>query len=135
MGVIRILKLWLFLYEFIKIMGILTILFVQRSDPDLLMKIVLTAPGALFPIMTLFILLDANRYKAFIPLYTAGKCISFILMLGWLIVSRQVTMTVGFFSIELYAEMALYNGELLALAVVLLIMIYNKKMTADREEN
>jgi len=126
MSMIKILKPGLFLYECIKIMIIFTVLIIQKNDPGLQTKIVLAAPGALFPIMALFIWLDTNRYRAYMPLFTAGKCISLFLMLGWLITSRQVIMVGSLYQIAVHTEAALFGGDLLALAAVLL-MIKNEK--------
>jgi len=81
--------------------------------------------------MALFIWLDINRYKAFLPLYTAGKCISLFLMLGWLIIARQVTMMGSIFGKSFYNEMTLFGGDLFTLIAVLLIMKYGKN--ADKE--
>jgi len=99
------------------------------------MKIVLASPGALFPLMALFIWLDTNRYRAYLPLFTAGKCISIFLMLGWLIVSRQVTMIGSLLEIAIYAETALLSGDLLALTAVLLILKDDKDTAAGLSES
>jgi hypothetical protein len=47
------------------------------------------AANALFLLMALFIWLDLGRYKAYIPLYTAGKALTVIAALGWCFFSRQ----------------------------------------------
>ena len=64
-------------------------------------------------LMALFIWLDAVRYRVYIPLYIAGKCIGiFILMTGWFIFSIQVTIIESF----------ILSGDLFALAAILLIL-------------
>jgi hypothetical protein len=47
------------------------------------------ASNALFPLMTLFLLLDNARYGGYAPLYAAGKCVSFFSTIGWYVFSRQ----------------------------------------------
>ncbi|MCL2197174.1 MAG: hypothetical protein FWB77_06120 [Treponema sp.] len=71
--------------------------------------------------MALFIWLDINRYKTYLPLFISGKCIGLFLLLGWLIVSRQVTMMGSLFKTAMYVELVLLSGDLLALTAVLLI--------------
>jgi len=89
--------------------------------PGLLTKIILAAPWTLFPLMALFIWLDTDHYKAYLPLFSAGKCIGIFLMLVWFIVSRQVTMMGKLFGVAIYAELILLFGDLLSLGAVLLI--------------
>jgi len=102
-------------------MIIALIIRIQGYAPGLFVKILLAAPGALFPLMALFIWLDANRYKEYIPLFSAGKCIGIFLLLGWFIIFRQVTMIGSLFGLAVYAEGILLFGDLLSLGAVLLI--------------
>jgi hypothetical protein len=111
-----------FLYEAVKLMVIAVILIMQGNIPGLLTNILLSAPGALFPLMALFIWIDADRYKAYLPLFSAGKCISISLLTGWLIAVQQVTMIGKLFSVSVYAELVLLCGDLLTLGAVLLII-------------
>lgn len=69
-------------------------------------------PAVLFPLMALFIWLDTSRYEVYLPLFTAGKCLGIFVLLGWSIVSKQVTIMESF----------ILSGDLFALAVILLIM-------------
>jgi len=127
MNVVRFLKPAVFLFECIKIMVISTILILQGDTSGLLIKIVLAAPSALFPIMALFIWLDTDRYREYLPLFIAGKCIGIFLLLGWLIISRYFIMTGNMFASTIYAENILMGGDLLSLAAVLVIYINVKK--------
>ena len=52
--------------------------------------IAFAASAPLFPLMALFIWMDSARYKAYMPLFSAGKCIGFFSILGWSIIARQV---------------------------------------------
>jgi hypothetical protein len=45
--------------------------------------------NALFVLMALFVWLDPLRYEAYVPLYTAGKVISVVSVLGWCIFSLE----------------------------------------------
>jgi hypothetical protein len=104
-----------------KLMVIAAILILQGNGPEMFTKIILAAPGALFPLMALFVWLDTGRYREYLPLFSAGKCIGVFLLLGWLIVFRQVTMIGKFLNIAIYAESILLCGDLLSLGAVLLI--------------
>ena len=44
----------------------------------------LITPGAMFLLMALFWLLDMSRYRAYCPLYLAGKGISIITVMFWI---------------------------------------------------
>ncbi|WP_461246225.1 hypothetical protein [Treponema sp. R6D11] len=107
--------------ECIKLMVIALIIIIQGNVPGLFIKILLAAPGALFPLMALFIWLDTERYKEYLPLFSAGKCIGIFLLLGWFIIFRQVTMIGSIFGLAVYAEALLLCGDLLSLGIIFLI--------------
>jgi len=134
MNIVRFLKPAVFLFECIKLMVISAILIIQGDESGLLIKIILAAPGALFPLMALFIWLDTGRYREYLPLFSAGKCISLFLLLGWFIVSRQVTMVGKAFNFAIYAEVILLCGDLLSLGAVLLINRNVKKLIMEENE-
>jgi hypothetical protein len=77
------------------------------------------SPGALFPLMALFLWLDISRYKAYLPLYIAGKCIGILSLLVFSIISRGFTMIKDFNN----AEFIFLSGDLLALAGILYIFM------------
>ena len=55
---------------------------IGRSAPFPLLALV--APGALFFLMALFLLLDASHYRAYAPLYMAGKGLGVITAAFWI---------------------------------------------------
>jgi hypothetical protein len=134
MNIVRFLKPAVFLCECIKLMLISAILIIQGDVLELAIKIILTAPGALFPIMALFIWLDTDRYREYLPLFSAGKCIGIFLLLGLLIVFRQVTIIGKTIGLAVYAETLLLGGDLLSLGAVLLINKNVKKMDTIGEK-
>jgi len=121
MNIVRFLKPFVFALECIKLMVIALIIIIQGNAPGLFIKILLAAPGALFPLMALFIWLDTERYKEYPPLFLAGKSIGIFLLLGWFIIFRQVTMIGSIFGFAVYAEGILLCGDLISLGAVLLI--------------
>ena len=121
MNITRFLKPIVFTLECIKLLIIALIIMIQGNVPGLFIKILLAAPGALFPLMALFIWLDTIRYKEYIPLFSAGKCIGIFLLLGWFIIFRQVTMIGSIFGLAVYAEGILLFSDLLSLGAVFLI--------------
>ena len=99
----------------------------MRSNGDnFLGQLVYTAPGALFPLMALFIWLNSQRYRAYLPLFAAGKCIWISTLLGWSIISGQVTMIGRFLGAAVFAEIVLICGDLLSIIIVLLVYKDNR---------
>ena len=122
MKIIQFVKAALFTYEFIRIMAFISVLILQRNEPNLLVKMIFAAPSVLFPLMALFIWLDTNLYKAYLPLFIAGKCIGIFILLGWSIVFQQVTIFGRLYGFAIPAELLLLSGDFFALAAVLLII-------------
>jgi len=111
MKIISIAKGGLFIIECIRIIALAFILIIRANESEFSTIVIFAAPAVLFPLMALFIWLDTNRYRAFTPLFTAGKCISVFMLLGWFIITGQVTMF----------ESLILSGDLFALALILLI--------------
>ena len=87
----------------------------------------LTAPHALFPIMTLFLWLDASRYKNYLPLYIAGKSIGIAVFLGWSIISGRFTILQWASDINSIAGLIFEGGDLLALGAALYLAKEDKQ--------
>ena len=90
--------------------------------------LIFSASSTLFPLMALFVLIDVSRYKVYLPLFAAGKCIAIFSQLGWSIISRQVTI-IGDYSGIAVIEYLVLSGDLLAIAAVLIIIKDTKKTT------
>ena len=87
-----------------------------------------TTPGVLFPLMALFLWFDISRYKVFIPLFIAGKCVGIFSLLGWVVFLKNLTM-IGFIP-----ELVFLCGDLFALVVILYISrITNKTVLEDKQ--
>ena len=125
MKIIKLIKCGLFVYECIRIVLIAFALYLQRSG-GFSVKVIYTAPCALYPLMALFIWIDANRHKAYVPLFMAGKCIGIFMLLGWSIITRQVTMIESF----------ILSGDFFSLAAALMINRDFQRQTAlsEREQ-
>jgi hypothetical protein len=125
MGIIRLIKPGLFIYECARIMILAVYTLFQPSDPGGFPRFIYTAPAVLFPLMALFIWLDASRYRVYLPLFAAGKCIGLFLLLCWSIITG-ITMTAGPSGIFL-TELVILGGDLLSLTAILFIMKNSKK--------
>ena len=139
MKLIQLVKPGLFLYECLRIPLLAAVLILRSERNDILISLVYAAPSALFPLMALFIWLDSKRYRAYLPLFAAGKCIGISTLLGWSIVTGRVTMIGSLMAIVVLAEAALLCGDLLAIAAVFSIYKDNKnnseiKTVTDTEE-
>ena len=127
MGIIRVLKPALFVYEAVRIIILaLTLMFFLPGD-SAIPWLAFASPGALFPLMALFLWLDIFRYKAYLPLYIAGKCIGIFLLLGFSIVSGGFTIINEFRGANVYAEFIFLSGDLLAFAGILFIFMNRHK--------
>ena len=111
------------------------ILILRSNESDILGRLVYTAPSALFPLMALFIWLNSQRYRAYLPLFAAGKCIVISTLLGWSIVSGQVTMVGKFLGAAIFAEAVILSGDLLTIAAVLLVHKDNRKNAVTTTED
>jgi len=131
MRIIWLVKLGLFLNECIRILFLATYVVLQPPDPDGFLKFACIAPAALFPLMALFIWLDTSRYRAYLPLFTAGKCIGVFTLLIWIFFAGHHTMLFEHSNI-VYIELFLLSGDLFAIAAILLIM-RNDKKTAEKQ--
>jgi hypothetical protein len=137
MGLIRPLKLGLLIYEIFKII-LLAAAFasLQSTDPAIFPWLLFAVSGVLYPLMAMFLWLDINRYRGYLPLFAAGKITGIIVLLGWFIVSPQDTMIMVFSgrgSVE-FIELVLMSGlDFLAIAAVLL-MIRKMRPEIDVEE-
>ncbi|MCL2266512.1 MAG: hypothetical protein FWC17_01945 [Treponema sp.] len=83
-------------------------------------KVIFTAPGVLYILMALFILIDSKRYSVYLPLFIAGKFTGIFMLLGWSIITRQVTMIESF----------VLSVDFFSLAAVLMIRRNLKIQTA-----
>jgi len=121
MKIIRLLKPGLLIYEFVRITVLVNLLVLQMKDTSFLTKALLASPGVLFPLMALFIWLDTARYKAYLPLFIAGKSIGIFTLLGWSIITQQFTILGEFGGTKIIAELLLLGGDFFALAVIIVI--------------
>jgi hypothetical protein len=136
MRIVSILKPALFIYECVRIIILsFTLVFQIPAGSSALQWMSFTANGALFPLMALFIWLDISRYRPYLPLFIAGKCIAILSLLDWFIIFRQVTMTQGLPYVYIIAEMFFLCGDLLAMAAVLLVFKDIRKLTEKTAQN
>ena len=94
----------------IMILAITLMIFGNRGG--LQAEIVFVAPSVLFLLIALFIFLDSERYKSYINLFIAGKCVSIFIILGWLILTSQVTII----------ESSVLSSDLFSMALIILII-------------
>jgi hypothetical protein len=141
MGIIRILKPGLLVYEFVRIFLTVYVIASLLPGKSTVPFLMLTAPFALFPLMALFIWLDTEKYKTYIPLYLAGKCINVFILLGWLIIYRWSTIP-GVETVILrvlrFFQTILLSGDFFTIAAIIFIMksVQNKTIETPKvEEN
>jgi len=92
------------------------LLLLKTKDSSIYMMVIFAVQGALFPIMALFLCVNAVRYREYIPLFIAGKVIGVFAILSWLLFSRQGTMIGGFLP-----DVILGSFDLFAIAAILVI--------------
>jgi hypothetical protein len=136
MRIVSIFKPALFIYECVRIVILSFLLLYQLpTGSSALPWMAFTGNGVFFPLMALFIWLDISRYRPYLPLFIAGKCIGILSLLGWFIIFRQVTMVEGLSGVYVAAELIFLSGDLLALGAVLLIFKDIRKLTEKPAQN
>jgi hypothetical protein len=94
MDVYRPLRAILFVYEVIRFVVMIRVCTafvpVEGSAANgAFPYLVYAVPNALFPLMALFLWLSLAHYKPYISLYTAGKIIAVVSVIGWCLFSFQ----------------------------------------------
>lgn len=85
-------RLAFFIYDFFRLLFMLELLIAvlplgNTSTASWFPYLVYVVPNALFPLMGFFLLIRPQEYKAYIPLYLAGKIIVIVSIFGWTIFS------------------------------------------------
>jgi hypothetical protein len=133
MVLIRILKPALFIYECTRTFVLVCIFASLFYGTDAVSCLAFAAPGAIFPIMALFIWIDTTGFKVYIPLYTAGKCIGLFSLAIWFAVSWVGMIRDGFPFFNKAGEILFLLGDLLALAAILIIL-RNMRKSLNKQE-
>jgi hypothetical protein len=121
MKMVNIIKGGLFIYEGVRIILLVLCLIFVLPGISAVSWLAFAVPGALFPLMAMFIWLDISRYNAYLPLYIAGKCIGIFSLIVFSIVSGRFTMIDIGSGIFFLAGLTFLAGDLLALAGILYI--------------
>ncbi|GHV85117.1 hypothetical protein AGMMS50230_07250 [Spirochaetia bacterium] len=104
---LRTVQTAVFIYDCSRLIFLLMLLvsyLKQEADPVLFRGLPLpymmyTAPNALFPLMALFLFLNFDTFRVYVPLYITGKSLSLLCMLIWLFFAlQQFVFTAGGFS-------------------------------------
>ncbi|MDR2768697.1 MAG: hypothetical protein LBB82_10280 [Treponema sp.] len=71
-----------------------------------------TAPNALFPLMSLFLLIRFEASKLYIPLYITGKLVALVCAAAWLIVNLRIAESrrLLFWALVAFADFASLMG-------------------------
>jgi hypothetical protein len=94
------------------------------------------AANAFFPIMAFFVWHSFSRYKAYLPLFIAGKCIIIFLIAGWILsFSREILLEQmtgsGFLLMPLSAAGILFLGDAVSIACAFIIHKKSQKAAID----
>jgi hypothetical protein len=124
-NIVRFFKLILIIIECITFFIAITVIHSSINQAGL-SEITLMVSAVLFPLMAIFIWLDGARYRAYIPLFTAGKIIGLFSLLGFPIIAGQDS-KFGFFSEDANLVSFLMVSYLFSILVVFLLIIMEKK--------
>jgi len=116
MKVVSFLKLGLFLYELLRTLYLVINLILQANNSLIFIQALFATQGVLFPLMALFLCLNTERYKEYLPLYIAGKSIGVFSILMWALISQGNYM-IG----KHIGEMSIAAFDLFSLVVILII--------------
>jgi hypothetical protein len=130
MVLIRILKPGLFTYECVRTFVLaVTLVFLLPETTSSIPWLAFAAPGVLFPLMALFIMLDVSRYKVYLPLFIAGKFACIFSLLSWSLIFGNNTIAAEFHRVPVIVDLVFFSGDLFALAAVLLIFNSTRKLS------
>jgi len=129
----RILKPALFIYECLRVFVMVCIFASLLYGTDVVACFAFTAPVAILPIMALFIWINADGFKAYIPLFITGKCIGLFSLTLWFIVSRLNILSGRIVPFEEAVEILFISGDLLALAAIIVIYRNSQKILIKQE--
>ncbi|MDR2730286.1 MAG: hypothetical protein LBB81_05245 [Treponema sp.] len=122
MKISRLLKPILFTGECIRVSALTTVYAVlQPAGSAAFPWIVFTASGALYPLITLFFWLDSGRYKSYIMLYFAGKCVNITSLLGWFIIIMRGTMNLLARGAGFLTGIILLISDILSILIIFLM--------------
>jgi hypothetical protein len=119
MKMVNIIKGGLFIYESVRIIILALYLMIVLPEHSAVSWLAFAVPGALFPLMAMFIWLDTSRYNAYLPLYIAGKCIGIFSLMVFSIISGRFTMID--MGSGIFTALIFLAGDLFALAGILCI--------------
>lgn len=119
MKVYQPLRISLFVYDLIRLILMIRLLSVfgfspVHEDSGIFPYLVYAVPQALFPLMTLFILIQFPVYESYIFLYIAGKTIGIVSVFAWIVFSFQNILTS--LAVDMAETSAVLGGVLLLAA-------------------
>jgi len=129
MGIIRLIKPGLFVYECVRILLLAFTLVFVMPESSAVPWLAFTASGVMFPLMALFMWIDIDRYRTYLPLFIAGKFIGIFSLLGWFVISGRFTIFEGFYGFNVLVDLFFLSGDLFALAAVLFLFRDTQKLT------
>jgi hypothetical protein len=85
-------RLFLFIYDMFRLVLVVGLLqaFVrsrEETGAEIFPYLVYAAPNALFPMMALFLWVNLETYRAYLPLYMGGKAVTLAALAGWAVFS------------------------------------------------
>jgi hypothetical protein len=90
MGTYRPLRLAFFIYDFIRLVAMTSLLVTfgqpaASNEGGLFPYMFFAVPNGLFPLMSFFLCVNFRVYKPFIALYMAGKILAVVSVLAWFV--------------------------------------------------
>ncbi|MCL2209070.1 MAG: hypothetical protein FWC19_01715 [Treponema sp.] len=125
MGIISVIKPALFFYEAVRVVILALVLMFLLPGTSAVPWLAIASPGALFPLMSLFLWIDIIRYKAYLPLYLAGKYIGIFTIIIFSLISRRLTVINVSSDSIILTELFFLCGDILAAAG---IHVINRKL-------
>jgi len=140
----RPLRVILFIYDILRLAALAAVFaFFSPLEGAALGKVfpclAFMTPGALFPLMSLFILVKPGDYKNYLPLYLAGKIIGAAAFFFWAFYSLKDTLALPYFGLDpgslekgfytLNGSFFLVTGDLVT--IILGLALENKIKTVE----
>jgi hypothetical protein len=106
----------------------------EMSPEGIFPYVVYMVPNALFPLMTYFLWIRLSLYRSYIALYTAGKTIGVVSIIGWCMFTFRTLITADSMTVSMIMEQpnSVIAGFILILSALDALTIFGGLMLNNK---
>jgi hypothetical protein len=124
MRLVRFFKLLLLIIECLTFSVVFNVIYSSINQAGV-PEIALMTPAALFPLMAVFIWLDSTRYRVYMPLFIAGKCVGIFSMLVLSFITGKIS-NIDIISTKAAPVRTLMYFYILSIVITIFLIIREK---------